>query len=129
MENQTNNKSNVIFFVIFFLLIFASIAVTFNKFVIKKDYQIIAEVSCNPQVERCFVYECDSEIEECTGNPEEDVSYYKYVSKNAGTIYSCERTRQKIGCNEELSCLRGEAKCFYTYCDSNNLQEGEKCIR
>jgi hypothetical protein len=121
MEN-TDKKTKIqnrIFYTILILLILGSVGVTFYKIVIKKDYQIIAETSCDIETEEgCFVY-----TDEETG----EVSYYKQISKNAQSIYLCEATEEKLGCNEELSCVEGEENCSYTYCDPENLEEGEEC--
>ena len=86
---------------------------------IQKDYQIVAEVSCDPSAESCFYYEGvtydDPTDTECV--PEEAYDY-KMISKKAATIYACEQTEEKLGCDEELACVESEANCDYTYCDS-----------
>ena len=125
---QKSKTANIIFYTILALLILASVGVTFYKIVILKDYQIVAEVSCDPTTEKCFVYECNPDDDDaCSQNPEERISYYKKISKKANTIYLCEKTEEKIGCGEELYCVDNEQDCSYTVCDSNNLGEGEKC--
>ena len=125
---KSGNKANIIFYTILILLILGSVGVTFYRIVILKDYQIVAQVSCNPIFEKCFVYECDPEYDgECSENPEENISYYKNISKKANTIYLCEQTDEKIGCDEELGCTEGEADCLYTYCDPAELSDGETC--
>jgi hypothetical protein len=127
-EPQKTDKKTKIFYTIFFVLILISVAVTFYRYVILKDYQIVAEVSCDPTEEICYFYEgvvCDDPIDtECV--PEEAYDY-KIISKNAANIYACEQTDEKIDCGEELSCLEGEENCEYTYCDSENLEEWEVC--
>ena len=110
--------ANKIFYSILILLILVSVGFTFWRIVIQKDYQIIAEVSCDPAVESCFHYDgvvCDDPADlECV--PEEAYDY-KMISKQAASIYACEQTEEKLGCTEELSCLEGEEKCEYTNCD------------
>ena len=116
--------ANKIFYTILILLIIASVGVTFWRIVIVKDYQIEAEVSCDPATESCFHYEgvtCDISDIECV--PEEAYDY-KLISKNAGTIYACEQTEEKIDCGEELSCTDGELNCSYTLCDA---EAGDTC--
>ena len=125
---QKSNKGNKIFYIILALLIFGSVGVTYYKIVILKNYQIVSQVSCDPATEKCFVYECTPEVDGvCSDIPEENISYYKNISKKAQTIFLCEQTTEKIGCNEELSCTEGEADCSYTYCNQSELVEGEKC--
>jgi len=127
---ETNNKSiiaNRIFYIIFALLILGSVGATYYRIVILKDYQILAEVSCDPMIESCFYYEgvmCEDGVVGCI--PEESYSY-KFVSKKASEIYKCDLTEEKIGCGEELFCTEGEEDCFYTYCNPNDLAEGENC--
>jgi hypothetical protein len=109
--------TNKIFYSILILLILGSVGFTFWRIVIQKDYQIVAEVSCNPSEESCFHYEgvvCDFTELDC--EPEEAYDY-KMVSKKAATIYACEQTEEKLGCAEELSCLEDEEACEYTNCD------------
>ncbi len=130
MENikQKSNIGNNIFNIILLLLILGSVGVIFYKIVVIKNYQIVAEVSCDPTVEKCFVYECDpADDETCPENITDRTSYYKKISKKANTIYLCEKTEEKLGCGEELSCTEGETDCSYVLCDSNNLEEGETC--
>ena len=121
MEN-TDKKTKIlnrIFYITLVVLILASVGVTFYKIVILKDYQIIAETSCDIETEEnCFAFG-----DEETG----ETSYYKIINKNANTIYLCEATEERLGCNEELSCIEGEENCSYTYCDRENLAEGEVC--
>ena len=128
MENieQKSNKGNKIFYIVLVLLIAISVGVTFYKIVILKNYQIVAQVSCDPTTEKCFVTECDPTTND-TCSASSTISYYKNISKKANTIYLCEQTVEKLGCNEELSCTKGESYCSYTYCDPSNLAEGEKC--
>lgn len=126
-QNKIENNGNKIFYIILALLIIVSIGVTFYKIIILKNYQIVAQVSCDPTIEKCFIYECDSTIEECSENLDENISYYKNISKKAADIYDCEKTVEKLGCNEELSCTEGEVDCSYTFCDPTQLSEGEKC--
>lgn len=122
MENvdKKSQLANRIFYIILALLILGSIGATFYKIVIKKDYQIVAETSCDieTEAEKCFSY---------TDEESGEVSYYKLVSKNAADIVACEATEERLGCNEELSCVEGEELCSYTYCDPENLEEGEAC--
>jgi len=127
---QKSNKANKIFYIILALLIIASIAATFYKIVIMKNYQITAQVFCDPKTEKCFVSVCDPSADDtcsAASTTEERTTYYKNISKKAASISACEATLEKNGCGEELSCTTGEADCSYTYCDPNNLGEGEEC--
>ena len=101
--------------------------VTFFKYYIYKDFQIVAEVSCDPATEVCFHYEgviCAEGDAECV--PEEAYDY-KIISKNASSIYACEQTEEKNGCNEELSCTDGEENCSYENCTEDAISDGVTC--
>jgi len=124
---EKSKVGNRIFYIVLILLILGSVGVTFYKIVWQKDYQIVAEVSCDPTVESCFYYEgviCEDSDLECVP---EDAYDYKLISKKASDIYTCEQTDEKLGCDEELSCTDGEENCSYTYCDPENLAVGELC--
>lgn len=123
-------KLNRWFYIIFFALILGSVIFTFNRIVILKDYQIVAETSCNPQEgNSCFV----RTEEVATTTPEgleattTDDTFYRKISKKAAEIYICEQTLAKIGCSEELTCIEGEQNCSYEYCSSDTVPEGESC--
>lgn len=128
--NETEKKltiANKVFYVVLILLIFGSVGFTFLRLVIWKDYQIIAEVSCDPVVESCFHYEPELCIEDDIECVPEEAYDYKIINKKASTIYACEQTEEKIGCNDELSCVENEEDCSYTLCDPTNLGENEVC--
>lgn len=129
METEENKSSvaNKVFYVILVLLILVSVGFTFVRLVIWKDYQIVAEVSCDPVLELCFHYEPEPCAEDDTSCVPEEAYDYKLISKKAATIYTCEQTTEKLGCSEELSCLENEKDCSYTLCDPANLAEGEVC--
>jgi len=122
--------ANKIFYSILILLILGSVGVTYWRIVVQKDYQIVAEVSCDPTTESCFHYEpepCATDNYDCLSKPPEEAYDYKMISKKAAVIYACEQTEEKIGCAEELSCLENETDCSYTNCDPAELGEGEAC--
>ncbi len=124
------DKNNKIFYIVIFSLIVISVAVTFVKIVVLKDYQIVSQVSCDPKIEKCFAIKCDPATDDTCSSASssaERTTYYKNISKKAETIYLCEQTTEKIGCNEELACTTGEKDCTYTYCNPSALTDGEKC--
>jgi hypothetical protein len=126
-ETTKMDRKNMWFFTIFGLLILATVVVTFFKYYVYKDFQITAEVSCNPATEVCFHYAgvtCAEGDTECVPAEAYD---YKIISKRAGNIYACEQTMEKIGCSKELSCLDGEEQCSYEYCTDGALSEGVTC--
>ena len=119
-------KKSKIFFVVFFLLIVGSVAVTYYRYFIVRDYMITAQADCDPYTEACFVVVCDptAEVDECTGNPEHDTSYYQEISRNARNIPLCDPADESC---EALTCPAGEADCTVTFCDTDTVSEGVVC--
>ena len=124
------NKSKIgsgIFYTILILLILGSVGFTYWRIVIQKNYQIIAETTCNPKAETCFHREAVT----CNGTDPAceplDASEYKIINKSASTIFTCEQTAKKLGCDTELSCTQNEPNCSYTLCMADNIPDGESC--
>ncbi|MEI8096596.1 MAG: hypothetical protein WCG73_00605 [Candidatus Moraniibacteriota bacterium] len=118
------DKKSRIFFLVFFLLILSSVVVTYCKIVILRDYMIVADATCDPYTERCFVAECDSTTTTCTGDPAQDTSYFKRISRNAQNIPLCDPAAE--GC-DALVCPSYETDCSYTLCDPTTAKDGEIC--
>lgn len=115
------DKGSKIFFLVFFLVLAGSIFLTYYRYMIVRDYVIEAQVGCDPMTESCFVYVCDPESgEECTGDPEQDTSYYKLLHRNAKNIPLCDPT--EADCLVAV-CLPGEADCQVTLCDPTSEEE------
>lgn len=118
-----DKKSKILLWV-FALLIAGSVGVTYWRIMIQKDYIIEAEVDCDPTLETCFVYECDPEAEECTGDPEEDIYYYKMIRRNAANIPLCDPADENC---EALTCPEGEDECEIILCSEETAEEGQVC--
>ncbi|MBP9751695.1 MAG: hypothetical protein KBD19_02440 [Candidatus Moranbacteria bacterium] len=121
------DKRSKILLAVFAVAIFLSIGISFYKFMVVRDYIIEAQVDCDPAVEVCFVWECDPESEEegmmCTGNPEEDASYYKVIRKNAMNIPVCDPRSEEC---EPIACMNDEPECEYVLCKEGN-EDGIAC--
>lgn len=113
-----------IFFVVFFLLIAGSIGATYYKMFVLRDYMIEAQADCDPYTEACFVSVCDPAAGDCTGDPEEDTSYYQIIHRNAKNIPLCNPADE--GC-EALVCPPSEVDCTLTLCDEETVTEGVVC--
>lgn len=119
------DKKSKIFFIVFFLLITGSVAATYYRYIVERDYIIQAEADCDPYTEACFVYVCDPEAgEECTGDPAEDTSYYKLIERNAKNIPLCDPNDETC---DVLTCPEGEEDCAITLCDPVTAEEGMEC--
>jgi len=128
MKTPNTKTVNNIFYVVIFLLVGSSVLFTYLNVVARRDYQMLAEISCEPSIEKCFIWECDPlDDATCPENPADRISYYKKISKKYSTILECEATVDKLGCMPELSCVTGETSCFYINCDPSNISADEKC--
>lgn len=122
------DKKNKIFFIVLFLLIFGSIGATFLRIVVFKNYTLEAQADCDPEIEKCFVWECDSnsteEGEACTGDEEEDISYYQLIRRKAYNVPLCNP-------DEDESCVpmecdpETEKGCEIVFCDEETKIEQE----
>ncbi|MGB8815736.1 MAG: hypothetical protein WCC74_00650 [Minisyncoccia bacterium] len=112
-----DKKSKVLFW-IFGILLATSVGMTFYKYVIKKDYMVLAYVSCDSQTESCFYVPCEGI--DCTA----EIDYYKIINKKAYNIELCDPEVE--GCNP-LVCKEGEKDCEIIFCSADTLSEGEEC--
>ena len=138
MESITINKKSSptadhpragkIFFAVFFLLIIGSVAATYYRYIIARDYIVEAEAECDPTTEDCFVWECDpsstEEGEACAGDPEEDVWYYTILRRNAKNVPLCDPNDEDC---DALTCPEGEEECEIVYCTDETKGEEDTC--
>jgi hypothetical protein len=118
------DKKSKIFFWVLGVLILASIGVTYWRIMLKKDYIIEAEADCDPATETCFVYKCNPQTEECTGNPDEDTSYYKLIRRNASKIPTCDPADENC---QPLVCGEGEKDCEEILCTEQTKTPEDVC--
>ena len=112
------------------LAIIISVGATYWRIMMKKDYIISSQVDCDPTIEKCFIWECDSTLAAgedgaCTGDPEEDSWYYKIAERKAYNIPLCDPDKDE-NCQPFL-CEEGEKDCQEIFCDTTNVKEGESC--
>lgn len=121
-------RAERILFIVFALLIAGSVAVSYYRFIVARDYIIQAEAECDPYTEACFIYVCDpapeADGDDCTGDPEEDTWYYQRIERNAQNIPLCDPNDEDC---DALTCPEGEAECSYVLCDEETVGEGETC--
>lgn len=107
------NSKIVIMVVLFFVLVV--LFLTYYKIFISKNYEISFEVSCDPEKESCFIYECDPITEgDCSDQP---VDYYKLIERKAFDIEKC--SDGDVDC---LSCKENEINCSVVLCDPNSSE-------
>jgi len=124
------DKKSKILFIIFGLLILGSVSFTYWKIMVKRDYVIENQVDCDPYEEKCFIWECDSESseegEKCTGNPDDDIWYYKIARRKAVNIPLCNPEKDE-NC-DPFVCNSDEIDCSETLCDDETkVKQGAEC--
>jgi hypothetical protein len=118
------DKKSKIFFAIFFSVAFIIIAMSFFKFFVLKDYYIKSEADCDPETEKCFIYECDPTVDtECSENPDERISYYKLIEKKAYALPLCDSSSSDC---PSITCQAGE-DCKEFLCDEATKTQDEQC--
>lgn len=112
------DKKTKLVFKIGLVLIILVIVSTYYKVFIKHDYLVDIEIPCDPNLEYCFVGECDSLSDDtCIDN-----SYnYKIVEKKAYSAMKC-----LDGDFECLSCKGDEINCSNIDCDPDT---GDICTK
>lgn len=122
------DRKSVILFLILGFLIAGSVAAAYWRYMIKRDYIIQAQIDCDPETENCFIWECDpmslEEGEKCTGNPDEDIWYYKILRRNAKNVPDCDPKNED--CTAYV-CGEGEKDCAEELCAPENVPNGEEC--
>lgn len=105
------------------IVAFVGLLFTVNTFFYTLNFDVVQEIECEPETESCFVWRCDpsSADEGCTGIPEQDVEYYKYVKTKARYIPECD-IANKESC-PDLECRQSDKNCSVRYCKSEKDSE------
>lgn len=101
--------------VVFVLAVLGSVGFTYYRYMVQKDFLVKYQTPCEPSEEACFVYECDATADECTGNPEEDTTYYSLMYRKAYNIPECD-TGVEGDCDDAYVCPDGEEGCSMVTC-------------
>lgn len=92
------------------------IFVSFYFFYLKKDFDFIVEVSCDPTLEECFVRDCENV--KCPSN---DLSVFKKYTLKAKDFKYCENE------NCAVACESGQVQCEAVPCEIDE-EYGESCF-
>lgn len=115
METKhTHFRDHIMFYILVPLIIIVS-AVSFYRFIIKGNYVVSYQGSCDPTTEKCFV---GCEDDACMKE-----SYYTKVQKYAPDL-SAECGKDITDCESANVCLSNDRNCSITYCDTetdNNI--------
>jgi len=121
------DRKTKIFFLVVVILIIGSVALTFYRTIIKKDYIIEGQTDCDPTFDRCFIWKCDpassAEGDGCTGDEEKDIWYYQIVQRKANQIPLCDSDSDE-NC-QPWECDAGEEDCLTVFCDEETAAEQE----
>ena len=127
-QNITLDQKSKILFIIIGLLIAGSVAVTFWRYIVKRDYIVQAQTDCDPTTENCFIWKCDPastvEGEACTGDPEKNIWYYKIIHRNAKNIPNCDPKDENC---KALVCNPGEKDCSEELCTPESVKAPDTC--
>lgn len=115
-----DTKSKILFWTLGILVIL-SVSASYYRFMVLHDYLVQTEIDCDPSYESCFVWECDTEEEECTGNPDEDTWYYKIAYRNEKNIPNCSEEDEE--CDHFTCPEEGEEGCREVLCSPTTLEE------
>ncbi len=122
------SKSSKIFLAVFLLAVVLSMAVSYWRIIIKRDYSIVASVDCDPYAEQCFVHVCnpdpDVDGDACKGNAVDDTWFTKNINRMAYNIPDCDPTDKSC---TALQCGENEAGCSYDSCSEATVPEGDSC--
>ena len=109
------NWESRMMFLFFVMVLILSVGLSFFRFFVLRDYPIQSQIECDPYTESCFIYHCDSAVEECTGDSVADTSYYKLLDRNAHNIPLCNPVEESC---TPLICPDWEEGCVVTFCDA-----------
>jgi hypothetical protein len=118
------DKKSKIFLWFFFFLIVGSVAITYYRIIVKRDYIIEAQTDCDPTIEKCFIYHCDPAAEECSGDETQDTSYYKISKRKAYMIPNCDPADENC---KPFACGENEKACEEVLCSEQTKQETDEC--
>jgi hypothetical protein len=120
--------SSKIFLAVFFLAIALSLAATYWRIVVERDYDIVASADCDPYEEKCFVHVCnpDPNVDgtDCTGNLDDDTWYTKNIYRKAYNVPDCDPNDEDC---KALECDENEEGCYFELCTEKNVPEGDSC--
>ena len=114
-------KRSKLFFLLFSLMVLVSTFVLYYRTFVLRDYFVLAQISCDPTQEVCFVHHCNKEVEVCQGLPASDTTYYKNIQKMAGRMPQCSGSSE--ACSEP-SCAINEPNCQIALCSEEEASVG-----
>jgi len=105
--------------IVVILLLFVVVGYRFEQYYLLKNFTLEVNTSCNPEIEKCFVMDCQE------GDPGCDTSPYKKVEILARDAPKC---LEEHSC-DSFVCPVGLVNCSITYCSESALSDGERCVK
>ena len=113
-KDNSGKRGSDVFLYSLLSMCFISIVLSFYFFYIRKDYDFVVEVDCNPEVETCFYRDCTNS-EDC---PPNNLSYYnQYTIKARDFKYCTNEDCTDVCKNNIISCVKIE-------CTEIDINEG-----
>ena len=108
-----DRKSKILLMILVLAFVIVIIASYYNIF-IRNEYMVTKQIPCDPEVNSCFVSDCESNDSTC----DQTTTYMKISapSKYAGSDY------------DNFSCSEGDSRCQIIICNENTVEDGEKCF-
>jgi hypothetical protein len=111
-----SKKGSLVLLALIVTFLVIAFAFAINKFIFEKDFTLYIKAHCDPQIESCFVHQCEDWDVRCA-NESDQKFLYKIVIKNQKQMNEC------FGHNcPEIKCLEGEFDCEIYLCSEENIQ-------
>ena len=102
-------RNHFFLYTILLLIIIVSI-ISYYRFMIKHDYIVSYNGSCDSATQKCFI---NCEDDACT-----QIDYYTKIQKYAPDLYN-ECGSDITNCTDSNLCLSNDRDCSINYCDKN----------
>ena len=113
---QASKASKFLIFLVI-LSIISVFAVSFLKYFVNKDFLLYIKQACDPQIEKCFVQECEPDDIRCSSYPEGKF-YYKIVINKQKDLLNCSGKDCAA-----ITCEPNEEFCTVYLCSESNLEK------
>ena len=116
------DRKSKILLVILAVLTLIPVSMSYYRFFISRDYDILTQVSCDIKTDSCYsTKECLDGTSNCD-NPE--TKYYKILKIKASLLSFCNHNIES--CNEP-KCSVGELGCEYIKCNPKTQVGADSC--
>ena len=111
-------KMQFLLTLVFLILFIISFGLVIKRVYVDRNFLLVSEVVCDPEVEVCFARVCAEECDE-----EGVVDYYKIRTVSASEVSLCD---PHDGDCPEVQCAE-LVTCSEELCNQENVPEGEEC--